>query len=373
MINFNREKMKMWEKYTFKLETLTPLNIGDGSRWFPFEYWKENGKLIIVDFDRFIDYIFSQNNWEELFNKLDELFSNEEKYYTNKRFEANFNVILEELGLEDKKEEFKPKPFKLKYVKDLEDRGGEVKKEIIKFVREKGKLLIPGSSIKGALRTAFIYHNVFDKDIINVYREREKKKATSYVNKKFNFDDKKNILVRDVLVDKETEIHLIKRLGMGKSSPLNGIEVIEINDKDNIEVEIQVRRNMEEVMREVNNFSLTSINAILGIDSVKKDEVLVSELDKIKNEISERMEEGKEMIFQLGSGGDYFSKSIGEKIMKLVNKDIIKDKKSLLSLRKKLDFGKNPKTKNFNLEFPKTFSVNQDNKPFGWIKLTMKK
>ena len=43
-----------------KLTTLTPLHIGNGQKWYPFEYWTNEGKQIIIcigDFDKFSDFI----------------------------------------------------------------------------------------------------------------------------------------------------------------------------------------------------------------------------------------------------------------------------------------------------------------------------
>jgi len=286
--------MEEWRKYIFKLETLTPLSISNGSKWFPFEYWKENEKLILANFEKLIDYIFSQSNWKEFYEKIIRIFSNE-NYYNNKRFELNFDVVLKELGLENKKKDFEL--VRAKYARELEDNLGEVKKEIIKFIREKDNLLIPGSSIKGTLRTALIYHTISNSDIIDVYRERDKKKALSHVNKKFGFGNEKNIFVRDTLINKNTQIHLIKRLGMGKRAKLNGIEVVEINDKDNIEIEIQVRRDIKKIIKEINEFSLFSINEILNIECIKKNQLTFFELNKIKNEIKKAIEDRSIMIF----------------------------------------------------------------------------
>lgn len=358
--------MKPYKSYKFKFMTLTPLNIGSGDKWYPFEYWKKNEKLVMVNFDKFIEYILSQDAWKQFFNKLIKVFSNR-KFYHNKRFDANFDIILKELGMINKKEEFKT--VELKYVKELENNEGQIKKEIIKFIREKDKLLIPGSSIKGALRTAFIYYGVSNADIINLYDDKEKKREiTKYVNKKFDFYNTKNILIRDTLINKETKIHLVKRLGVGKGARLNGIEVLEVDDKDKIIVEIQARGDIKKIIKEVNGFSLASINAILKISSVNKNQTLVSELERIKSEIHKNKEASTKMIFQLGRGGSYFNKSIGEKIIEVAVRRRL-DTEYLDKLRKFLKFGGR---KIEGEEFPKTFSVDQNNQPFGWVKLVLK-
>jgi len=181
----------MWEKYRIILKTLTPIHIGCGEAFQPLEFYVVKEKLYELDTDRFLENLSSEELKEyfKIFEKKDigiviELFSFTQKTFSN---------LLNRLANKDKKEILKliksqikiPKYFK----KDFEDVINN-KVRINKFSIEKtfknikGKPYIPGSSLKGSIRTA----------VLNYLNRSQKVKKENLKNKKSSLEAEGKIL-----------------------------------------------------------------------------------------------------------------------------------------------------------------------------------
>lgn len=166
--------------YKIKAECLTPLVIQSGREIMPWEYVviEENGKKILYRFDLF-----------EFYEKL----SDESKKEFNDKLENAIDLKKREvLGIRkfiwDKKNEYKEEikeislysgevdeEFYQKYLKNINEtkQSSESNQLIIKeFIRSKGRAFVPGSSIKGAIRTAILYKHPQRDEIENLKPEK---------------------------------------------------------------------------------------------------------------------------------------------------------------------------------------------------------
>ncbi|SDF01243.1 type III-A CRISPR-associated RAMP protein Csm5 [Sporolituus thermophilus] len=148
----------MYKRY--ELEVLTPLAIGSGSKISPLEYLINNGKFIRVDMD---------------------------KFFHDKRFDPNKFIQQAEAGRLDFARNW---PFAADhplYVlsgdKHTLDGLAPGRSEVHEFVREAAGWMVPGSSLKGALRT-WTYQAAMTKDDHQKWLEKIEEKAADAKRKK---------------------------------------------------------------------------------------------------------------------------------------------------------------------------------------------
>jgi CRISPR-associated protein Csm5 len=162
-----------------ELITFSPLHIGDGGELIPFEYIKENNKIKIYPFDYFIDKLFeTYKESKDLLPKLIEL-----KETAKNGLKENLKDYF------DKAKVLIPPKYEISTKVNIPE-GNNIKA----FIKSPEGPYIPGSEIKGALRSIFLY-GILKKDInkksqflnrletikqkieklVKIYDEREKK------------------------------------------------------------------------------------------------------------------------------------------------------------------------------------------------------
>jgi len=142
-------------KYT--LTTLSPVHIGSGDQISNWSYDVENNKIKIYNFEKVVRAL--KNNPQRLMN----LTATIERHPLSK----NLGEILRNYSLDINPEyevEFKGKVKKQR-------NGKEEYKQIWEFIKENRKVYIPGTEVKGAIRTALFYKILKDK-----FQEDEKLK-----------------------------------------------------------------------------------------------------------------------------------------------------------------------------------------------------
>lgn len=193
MENKNLNKMK--NSFGLQLYTLSPVHIGDGMELEPFSYVIKDDTLYCFDMVKFGE-LLSENQRKQL---MQNIFNPGEKSillvrkYLAELFNADthkeavlysYKIEQEEDGIIDY------------YESRLTDKlQGEVNKLGIRTIYRdyNNKAIIPGSSIKGSLRHAFIKHNKLESIEKNI---------------KINNDPFKSIIISDAGCDKETGIEL---------------------------------------------------------------------------------------------------------------------------------------------------------------------
>lgn len=151
------------EKKTFKLKTLTPLHISDGAEGeiIPTEYVISDDKILHkINLPRFIS-LMPESRKIQLDNHLE-----------NEDFIA-LRRLIQTCWQESSKTytacmEYSTKAGDLcSYYAQMDTGHEESLLQLTPFIRSSGKLLLPGSSVKGAFRTALI-NSFFPDDGINI-------------------------------------------------------------------------------------------------------------------------------------------------------------------------------------------------------------
>lgn len=181
----------------FEIKTLTPIHIGNGERYNGLAYLVKGKSILVYDSEQVLSNITSSNynvfiSWieqqlfsiEQLKQKIKDEKNNDRKKelkYELNRIQKLFNLknfvenVLNQDNIVQKFE--KNFQFKLEILTRVDDNV-----EIDSFIKQNNKVYLPGSEIKGAIRTAILYKTL--KDNINLWQELEKK--LKEFQKKFN-------------------------------------------------------------------------------------------------------------------------------------------------------------------------------------------
>lgn len=167
----------------FKIKTLSPVHIGNGEKYNKLSYIYENNKIYFFDFDTLLK-IFSSEN-------LDKFIS-----YIYKNME---NLSLQDFIRNTLKNEGIYKKLKVKALYSLNCKSTIRHNDIECFIKSNNKVYIPGSEIKGAIRTAIFYWIL--KNSNEFYSELNKKVKELNDNYKsiFNYLSKSNKKAKDVI------------------------------------------------------------------------------------------------------------------------------------------------------------------------------
>lgn len=160
------------------LRTLTPLHVGDGSQLHAFDYTIYDGRLYRTSqqfFERFLDKIGGDAtdrfaDWSAVI--VDEITDLEAARRGDPRAGKDFNQRLSELRRQHTLREFAKKIGQERAFLDFmrtenlpalpiqpASKGDKDKQEIRGFQRTAdGRAYLPGSSVKGSIRTAMLYH-----------------------------------------------------------------------------------------------------------------------------------------------------------------------------------------------------------------------
>ncbi|MGC9168812.1 MAG: type III-A CRISPR-associated RAMP protein Csm5 [Desulfurella sp.] len=133
--------------FNIKLKVLTPIHIGDGNSYDPTDYTIDKNELHVIDHDRFIQKINSNKTLYDDFLERIKNFTPESIGLINFIREQSKGLYKYSLKLDEKALEYVAKSL------------NEISKAPIdKFIRNpfNDTIYIPGSSIKGALRSAII-------------------------------------------------------------------------------------------------------------------------------------------------------------------------------------------------------------------------
>jgi len=207
-----------------ELITFSPLNIGDGGELIPFEYIKEDNKIKIYPFNYFIDKLFeTYKEPKDLLPKL---------------------IVLKETAKNGLKENLKDYFDKAKILLppkyEITIKGDFLAGNNVKtFIKNLEGPYIPGSEIKGALRSVFLYgilkNEIYKKSQFLNQLEKIKQKIEKLVkvhDEREKKEEKRKILdsISKVIEDLETQIFranqrdaqydLFKAIVISDSNPL---------------------------------------------------------------------------------------------------------------------------------------------------------
>ena len=159
--------------FKLEIETLSPLHIGDGSTLIPLEYVLEDGLVKVVNLDFLLEALpgkIASQLGEEMVPMRDFLNEKNQGHLLQKPELYSRKIKLSDGARGDLED-------------DLDRRNGQQinKAQIKTFVKTGGKPFIPGSSIKGAIRTALAYH---------ILKEVRREKAEKILDASVKLDER---------------------------------------------------------------------------------------------------------------------------------------------------------------------------------------
>lgn len=340
-----------------KLEILTPVHIGSGDKYLAMDFVIKGNKVVFIDSMKFFEEIEKRG--------------------------LNPIEIAKEIGKGEKSiEDYVENLLSIK-MKEVPFNGRTPRKEILMHIKSHGKPYIPGSSIKGAIRTAILWKEIKDnKNLLNwifnhIENELRKKqylqrkdltrlddKLEEKIFRKANLvekkDDPKNDLLRAVIISDSTfldsySIYQVNFLGMRNFSVL-----VECVDPEQI----------AEVKTNIDKFILYYLNQKLDYDCILSatrefaEKIVEIEInrnypEKTKHEFKNVLK-SKGIILRVGWGTGWYSTTIGT---------LLKTHPKFEGLRKKLGLGRNPRTRRFSRDFPLIRRITSDRRPLGWISI----
>jgi len=390
------------KQYRIKITAITPVCIGDGQKLSPFSDYKlKDGKLIYLNQETIKQVLKTRPNLIEDFVKgIISGMDNTGSKFDIERFFYNYAKIdLASITLKTIDSTAVPKGNKNLYT----------------IIKNAGvHPYIPGSSLKGAIKTALLYiwlqdkNNHWCKDYLKLYDKNstgnlskkeednlpnEKKALEEELNNKFNSFE---FAVSDSDLFPEDSIKAIdtKRLQLkeGKFTIPQTWEAIKENSSATLSISsIKMGKdellNWTQIYKVINLFSQNSNDIEWEIfdnccgENNKFDDDIYNSLFSFYNSIEKNINnaDATTCYLRLGSGKGYYFNSIG---LALYNADETEDKKLFVNFLRNNGFGKifnktNKQWEEFDLqsdEFPLTRVLDfKTSNPLGWVKLELLK
>jgi CRISPR-associated protein Csm5 len=332
------------------LKTLTPVHVGSGDIYTPIEFAVKNGEVYILDSERVLEQVDKKGHDLMKISKEIGMGGNIEDYVD---VIGDFTIFSAPLV-------------------------GELKRrEISRNISSGGRLYIPGSSIKGAIRTALLWQAVKnDRNLLNysislmegavknnkrisvkILRSLDDRLEARVFRKKKDdpkYDLMKGIVVRDSGFFDTRKFYEVKVLGTNLSAV---VECIDCENKTEVEIKVDELKinsvdgklDFDQIIDACRNFSKEVVNVELNY---KYSDVTKKEFKKVLN--------ANGMILRIGWGTGWYSTTIGTLLVK---------HEKFNDLRKKLKLGRKPGTGMVSRRFPATRRITADGKPLGWIEI----
>ena len=375
----------MKSQYRIKLTTLTPVCIGDGNKINSItDYICDRNRIYYLNKEKIAERLAGDDEMMDRY--MSGIISN---MNNNNRTEFDLKIFLE-------------KALKLsQYDYAFYSVEGKTTKELNTIIKNPDRSpYIPGSTLKGAIKTAFLYEWLLDKnnewckkylqnmdneEIEKVLKEELETELDSYqlrVHDSSMFDFEKNckIIENKRLSIKTLKTEIPQSWECISENKTCETQIWEMRKGDKI-------YSWEDICRVVNGYTQhQNIREIELLENISengnikyKDERIKDSLIKFYEEMDAEIEDNPNCIFmRIGSGKGYFYNSVA---LALYDADDSSDKDDFLKLLKKSGYGKIydrkiKRMKEYDLkpyEFPITrFIELSDNQPLGWVKLELK-
>jgi len=359
-----------------KIKLLSPIHIGAGEEktLSPYaDYIYQGGYVYYIDHNKLENWILSQKNPAQI---MDDLIDGIKERKGLKEFFDKYNLSVED------------------YATHRTTILGDPKKEKIKrIVTNAGLPYIPGSSIKGAIRTAILWKIQKNRkiDFINFMRRYSRKKF-SYIGQdifeKFDNDVMKFLQVSDTKTYSREEIEVvnIKRISLTKPKITlsqrgipSWVEVIRTQREVNFEMRQKGERvnsireelagylfkksGMADILTVLNEFSKKIIEFEINVLKNQYFNSVVEFYKRILDEIKNLT--NKEAILRIGYGKTFFDNTI----------DLLFNPEEIDKIRKEENIGYSPKGKKLANPFPITRWICFDTQGnpegvLGWVKIS---
>lgn len=367
-----------------ELEVLSPLHIGNGNTLGLIDFIVMKDRFVRINFDKLADYCYEADIdlAEGVKDRRFKVRYKNEEIFSVEKFIAFYGIDYNR---------FTEYTIPL----NIESRTRATKIEVKEYVKDgMGRAYIPGSSIKGAIRTALLW-SVLDEEAIKKYCDelmRRGKINAKRACKRLEENIFGNVAHEDVLralrisdteplAVKELNVSEIKIIGNPGSIPTY-VENLRIGAKTKLDIRVDKNLLSEEIFVKnvlrayINPGDILRVCRAFSMEYVEKQRNYRHYSGKTRqfyDELAEMLNRLKEneAILNMGWGGGWYGKTIGLKVENYQEftanpRDFNRFKRTL---RFKLKFGKNPRGKGFVLNFPKTRRVTIDEIPLGWVKV----
>ena len=367
--------MKVNKVINIELRTISPVAImnDSGNNHNPYvDAVKIGNEIIILDIEKITDAIAdNENAIEEYLNILRNRNHNTQEKYRIDNFLKRNSIKIEDVTLK-----------KLKCGMNFDNLT-----EISTCIKTNGKAYIPGSSLKGSIRTAVLYERMNKKNVINNLDKKEFGKTyvgqdvfqeKKIVNNKTKYnlqtDIFKNLIVRDTEIDKKISTAVYQAKSLNLYAGINDLNLkldkpmlIECIDKNQVlESQIVIKNNefnMEDLCSAINDFYekviRKEISELEKLFSEEKD-ILIGKYNELLDLIRAFKKDKNGFVIRCGKLKGLFSNSI----------DVDFDENSLERIAKCFE-------KNRGIgQFPTTKWIVTDSgaikESFGWIEVKIK-
>jgi CRISPR-associated protein Csm5 len=370
-----------------KLKTITPVFVGSGDTYSGIDYFEHKGMIYFVDFNKILksklvgDYKKESEAIAQFITqnlKNNKLF-NKEKFYD---FPFINKILIDKLYFYSVPAE-EPQKFKTHT------------NEIKAFTRSNFLPYIPGSSIKGALRTAILYDAVENIDfsiLLNEWRPNLNNKAKFNLIKKFNshLDRQFGSWIEKKYLEEfgSDFLEYANTIKREKDKPkfidyfFNNLKVSDVFLSGKGIIMSPIRHGMTDsqviVIEAFNGTGEVSLLSFLDFHRLKEVVNTHTEmtLDYIKSKIEaeggsfeaelkitsilKEIEENEALFLLVGGYNGWYSKTLNLQIC---------DSEHFDDVKKILELGKNPRNGILSRNFPKTYSLTKNDEVLGVIKI----
>ncbi|MGI6226104.1 MAG: type III-A CRISPR-associated RAMP protein Csm5, partial [Peptococcales bacterium] len=183
----------------FLLETLSPINIGNASVLSPYsDYYYDNGFVYYINQDRLSQEIAKLPNADEVTDKYVAFIKQQSK--SNNPEKYNIKDFLMDAGID------------LLHVANVKlEANTKITEEINRTINTSGRPYIPGSTLKGAIRTGIMVSEYLDSKNFDYYQA---KRINGYIGQELfgNYDKDifKHLAVSDTSLFSEKDKKVIK-------------------------------------------------------------------------------------------------------------------------------------------------------------------
>ena len=374
--------MNVAKKYNVKLIPLTDIYIGSGKDIEAYEYTVKDKYMYRIDMSEVFDKM-NDSEKENFYKILQEnnFFNIRSWIYNN--YKEKWGYIYKEKVSSD---------FEKYYKEKLDDKSQENSQlSISEFIGYNNKKYIPGSSIKGALRTAFIYSDFLENEKkYEIKSSYEIKNGKRVYNRK-EIDKEAKIMESEVLLaEKEDRYGNKKGEKLGLEPKKDPFKTVKIFDTEEIELEkfsvnvLQIKEgnlfcevlngtyNEIKKTKKVNFEKGINFNIILTEYSLKDNSMMDYKknlgIKKLLDSLDDKMENILNFEIEKEREKDSYNlRSFYEFLKKIFNS--FKNKNiSLVRIVK--DTGINDKTINLLTTNPSENSrtiLDENNYPMGWV------
>lgn len=373
----------MTQQYQVKITTLTPVCIGDGQKLSPFSDYKLKGdKLIYLNQEVIKKALEKQPNLIDDYVRgiISGMDNTGNKFDVESFFYHRAKLDLSSLKLKEVDSTAQPKGNKNLYT---------ILKQVGKYP------YIPGSSLKGAIKTALLYNwliennNDWCENYLKLLDKNSSLTQEELKDKKKKFEDildnqlkKFEFAVSDSDIFPENSIKVIdtKRLHLKEGKFIIPQTWEAIKENNNVSISISSIKteaveliNWTEICSIINQYSQNSNDQEWEIfknfrnEKNKLSDNLFSFYETIKKSINNA--DDKTCYLRLGSGKGYYFNSIG---LALFKTDRTNNKVLFYKFLRQMKFKVSKKYRLQAKEFPLTRVIDFKNQePLGWIKMEL--